>query len=52
MKLHASDRLGQKILSKTVHFRPNTDGEQFMRKFDDLAKKIKPQSEEEHEFYN
>ena len=37
---------------KKVHLHPNTDGEKYIRKFDDPAKKFKPQSEEEHEFYN
>ena len=32
-----------------VHLHPNTDGENYIRKFDDPAKKFKPQSEEEHE---
>ena len=32
--------------------RPNTDGEQYIKKFDDPAKSFKPQSDEEHEFYN
>ena len=38
------------MLQKKVHFQPNTDGAQNIRKFDDLAKNFQPQSQEEHEF--
>ena len=37
---------------KVVHLRPNTDGEKYVKKFNGPAKNFKPQSEEEHEFYN
>ena len=37
---------------KKVNLRPNTDGEQYIKKFGDPAKSFKPQSDEEHEFYN
>ena len=33
-----------------VHLDPNTDGDQNIRKFDDLAKNFEPQTEKEHEF--
>ena len=36
---------------KKVHLRLNTDGEQYIKKFDDPAKNFKRQTEEEHEFY-
>ena len=35
---------------KKVHLQSNTDGDKYIRKFDDRAKKFKPQSQEEHEF--
>ena len=35
-----------------VYLRPNTDGDQYIRKFDDPANNFKPQREEEYEFYN
>ena len=31
---------------------PNTDGEKYIRKFDDPVNNFKPQSEEEHESHN
>ena len=34
-----------------VHLHPNADGEKYIKKFDDMAKKFKPLSEEEHDFY-
>ena len=34
---------------KKVHLHPDTDGEKYIRKFDDLAKKFEPQNEEEEE---
>ena len=37
---------------KKVHLRPNIDGQQYIKKFDDPAENLKRQSEEEHEFYN
>ena len=37
---------------KKVHLQSNTDGENYIRKFDDPSKKFKPQGAEEHEFYN
>ena len=37
---------------KKVHLPPNTDGEKYISKFDDYAKKFKPQSEGEDSFYN
>ena len=37
---------------KKVHLHPHTDGEQYIKKVDDLAKSFKPRSEEEHEIHN
>ena len=37
---------------RKVHLRHNTDGEQYIKKFDDPAKNFMPQSEEEHECCN
>ena len=37
---------------RTVHLHPNTDGNTYIRKFDDAAKNFKPQSDKEHEFNN
>ena len=50
----SGDRLLQKILQVRRKFIliEITDGEEYIRKFDDTAKNFKPQSEEEHEFYN
>ena len=36
---------------KKVHLHPNTGGETYIRKFEDLARNFKPQNEEEHEFH-
>ena len=33
-----------------VHSQANTDGETYIRKFDDSSKNFAPRSEEEHEF--
>ena len=33
-----------------VHLHQNANGEKYVKKFDDIAKKFKPQSEEEHDF--
>ena len=33
-----------------MHLHPNTDGEKYIRKFDDPAQNFQPQSEEEHDF--
>ena len=37
---------------KKVHLHPNTDGENYIREFDDPANIFQPHSEEEHEFCN
>ena len=37
---------------KKVHLHPNTDGEKYIRKFDDLSKYVKPQSVEETNVHN
>ena len=45
------DRLLQKTLQvkRKFHLHPSTDGEKYIRKFDDLAMNFKPQSEEERD---
>ena len=44
--------LQQKILQvKKIHLHPSTDGETYVKKIDDPANNLKPQSEEEHEFH-
>ena len=39
-----------KLRARKVHHHSYTDGENYVRKFDDLAKNFIPQSEKEHEF--
>ena len=37
---------------RKVHLQSHTDGEKYIRKLDDLAENLEPQSEKEHEFDN